>query len=158
MSSGLIPLASRKPAPIDRAVARFALKVRRSRIHRLGVFASEEIPRLKYVIEYSGRRIRMRDKDRELSMPGRPKRILSMRLNRCWIVDALVGGSGAEYINHSCDPNLFARKTRKRIFLVSRRRIGRGEELTLDYRVLPRMPRYPCRCGAAKCRGFMNQA
>jgi len=153
-----MPLSSRKPASIDRAFARFALKIRRSRIHRLGVFASEEIPRLKYVMEYCGRHIHVRDEEREMSKPGRPQRILTVRLNRCWIVDAFVGGSGAEYINHSCEPNLFARKTRKRIFLVSRRRIGKGEELTLDYRILPRMPRFSCRCGSAKCRGFMNRA
>ncbi len=121
------------------------------------MFAAGVIPPRKYVIEYGGRRIHIRDEERELLKPGRPNRILTARLNRCWIIDAFVGGSGAEYINHSCDPNLFVRKTREHIFLVSRRRIAKGEELTVDYKLRPKKPRYACRCGTAKCRGFMNR-
>lgn len=152
-----MPQASPNSTPSDRPIARFVLKICRSHIHGLGVFASEAIPRLNYVMEYTGRHIHVRDEKRELRKPGRPNRILTVLLNRCWIIDAFVGGSGAEYINHSCEPNLFSRNTGKRIFLVSRRRIAKGEELTLDYRILPRKPRYPCRCGTANCRGFMNQ-
>jgi uncharacterized protein len=120
------------------------------------VFAAEAIPALRYVMEYTGRRIHVRDEKRELRKPGRPKRIVTVRLNRHWILDALHGGSGAEYINHSCEPNLFSRNTGERIFLVSRRRITKGEELTIDYRLVPKTPRQACRCGAPRCRGFMN--
>ena len=150
---------SRKPRnsrPIDSLLARFRLRIRRSRIHRLGVFAGELIPPRKYVIEYGGRLIRSRDAAREVRKPGRPNRILMARLNRAWIIDAIAGGSGAEYINHSCEPNLFIRKTRGHFFLVSRRRIGRGEELTMDYKLRPKKPRCACHCGSRKCRGFMN--
>lgn len=107
-------------------------------------------------MEYTGRRIHVRDEKKELQKAGAPKRILTVRLNRQWILDASQEGSGAEYINHSCEPNLFSRNTGKRIFLVSRRRIAKGEELTLDYCILPKVPRKPCRCGAPRCRGFMN--
>src|SRR5579864_2186313 len=36
---------------------RFRIQIKRSRIHRYGVFALEEIPRRKFVIEYAGERI-----------------------------------------------------------------------------------------------------
>jgi SET domain-containing protein len=78
------------------------------------------------------------------------------RLGRGWIIDAIRGGSGAEYVNHSCAPNLWARKTEWHIFLMSRRRIEKGEELTLDYRVRPKRPKFACHCGSVTCRGFMN--
>ena len=124
---------SRYPRLITSPLARFRLQVRHSSIHRFGVFAETGIPARKYVIEYGGRLIRARDVNREVRKPGRPKRILMARLNRNWTIDAISGGSGAEYVNHSCRPNLYMRKTAEHIFLISRRRIRKGEELTLDY-------------------------
>lgn len=146
----------RRRVSIRHPAARFHLKIGPSRIHRLGVFAAEAIPGLRYVMEYTGRRIHVRDEKKELAKAGRPKRIVTVRLNREWILDALYGGSGAEYINHSCEPNLFSRNTGKRIFLVARRPIVKGEELTIDYRMVPKTPRLSCRCGARRCRGYMN--
>jgi len=159
LRSRLSPSMSRLspyPRPITSPLARFRLHIRHSPIHRLGVFADARIPARKYVIEYGGRLIRARNVYRELRKPGRPKRILMARLNRNWTIDAISGGSGAEYVNHSCHPNLYMRKTARHIYLISRRRIRRGEELTLDYKLRPRWPRLKCRCGEAKCRGFMN--
>lgn len=147
---------SRKSRPVDSPLARFQLRIRSSRIHRLGVFATEAIPPRKCVIEYGGRLIRARDAVRELRKPGRPKRILMVRLKRGWIIDAIARGTGAEYINHSCDPNLFLRRTPGHVCLLSRRRIEKGEELTMDYKLRPKKPPLACRCESARCRGFMN--
>lgn len=73
-------------------------------------------------------------------------------------VDGAIGGSGAEYINHCCEPNLVARVRKGRVMFVSLRRIEAGEELLLDYRVMGDVPLMPCRCGAPACRGYMNLA
>jgi len=151
-----MPRTSRHSRDIDARIARFRLRIRDSRIHRFGVFAADVIPARRCVIEYTGRLLRMPDAERELCKPGRPRRALMARLGRGWIIDAIRGGSGAEYVNHSCDPNLFVRKTRWHIFLMSRRRIEQGEELTMDYKLRPRRPRFACTCGSEKCRGFMN--
>lgn len=43
----------------------------------------------------------------------------------------IVGGSGAEFINHSCDPNFKWRRIRRRLFYYGRRKIKVGEELTV---------------------------
>ena len=71
-------------------------------------------------------------------------------------VDGSVGGSGAEYINHSCDPNLRASIVKGHILYISRRSIAAGEELTVDYHFSRKIEDVPCRCGAEKCRGTIN--
>ena len=55
-----------------------------------------------------------------------------------------VGGSGAEYINHSCDPNLKTRKIGQHIFYFSKRPIAAGEELSVDYKFSRSAERVPC--------------
>ena len=68
----------------------------------------------------------------------------------------LVGGSGAEFINHSCSPNCFAQIVKGHILYMSKRDIEKGEELTVDYRFDNDSEVVPCSCGAKKCRGTIN--
>jgi SET domain-containing protein len=78
------------------------------------------------------------------------------RLNSRYILDGIVGGSGAEFVNHSCEPNLLTRRSRDRLFFVSRRNIRAGEELTIDYCYPIKLRRVPCHCGAKRCRGTLR--
>lgn len=138
---------------IDEGASRFRLEYRPSSIHRWGVFAGEAIPARRCVIEYTGERIGIAEARR---------RSLRAHLYLFWVaadlaVDGAVGGSGAEYINHGCDPNLVARVFRKRIFLVSRRPIVAGEELLFDYQITGDAPLMPCNCGSTRCRGYLNR-
>lgn len=56
----------------------------------------------------------------------------------------------ADYINHSCEPNL---GLRGEVVVVARREIEPGEELTYDYGTTDALgPPMPCRCGAPTCR------
>jgi len=137
---------------VDPQIARFRLAVRPSRIHRWGLYAEEDIPAGRKVIEYTGERISRRESKRR---SGR-KLHYFFRLDKYWKVDGAVGGSGAQYINHSCDPNVVARHIEGRIFYFSKRRIQPGEELLLDYRFSKYAPKVPCHCGAANCRGTIN--
>lgn len=68
-----------------------------------------------------------------------------------------LAAAGQEFINHSCEPNLYARVRAGRIWFISLRRIEAGEELLLDYQLTDRDPIYPCCCGSPSCRGYMNQ-
>jgi SET domain-containing protein len=77
-------------------------------------------------------------------------------LNKYWCIDGAVGGSGAELINHSCTPNLYAWICRERILYMSVREIQPGEELTIDYHFAKDVERVACRCGSADCRGTIN--
>jgi SET domain-containing protein len=141
-----------QPRVVDRAHAPFTLTVRRSRIHRLGLFAEEPIPAGRKVIEYTGERIDFEEARRRWS----PRLNYLFGIEDDMFIDGSAGGSGAEYINHSCEPNVRARYARGHLLYVSLRRIARGEELTVDYKYRGGGKQtYPCRCGASSCRGTM---
>jgi uncharacterized protein len=142
----------RKPK-FDPRASRFALRIRRSRIHRFGVFAMEAIPKRSRVVEYTGERISRREISRRLE--GEFTYIFL--LDSYWGIDGAVNGSGAEIINHSCEPNLEAHIIKGRIFYVSLRQIKPGEELTVDYSFDPAQDPQECRCGAKNCRGDMRR-
>jgi len=138
---------------IDADMACFGMRLKRSKIHRWGVFATEPIPARRKVIEYTGERInRMETKRRA----GEREHTYFFTLDPYWTIDGAVGGSGAEYINHSCDPNLVSRILKGHILYVSLRDIRAGEELTIDYRFDKKVERVNCLCGSPKCRGTIN--
>jgi SET domain-containing protein len=139
---------------IDSRHARYAMEVRPSLIHRWGVFALEAIPARRKVIEYTGERINRRETKRR----SERAHVYLFELDSYWCLDGAAGGSGAELINHSCDPNLVSTIMKGHILYMSRRAIESGEELTVDYRFARDMDRTPCQCGAAKCRGTINLA
>jgi SET domain-containing protein len=137
---------------IDPAFACFRLVARRSRIHCWGVFAAEPIPAQRKVIEYTGERISRR----EIKRRGEGPLIYLFEIDSYWCVDGAVGGSGAELINHSCDPNLYSTVLKGHVIYMSRRAIRTGEELTVDYRFAKHMERHACGCGSSACRGTIN--
>ncbi len=139
---------------IDPRYACFHLRIARSRIHRWGVYAAEPIPPRRKVIEYTGERISRRETKRRGSL----RLTYLFTLDDYWTIDGSVGGSGAELINHSCDPNLYACIMRGHILYFSKRAIRRGEELTVDYRFSANIPKVRCCCGAEGCRGTINLA
>lgn len=137
---------------VDPRRACFRLRVAPSKIHGWGVFADEWIPPRRKVIEYTGERVSRREAKRRSQRP----RVCLFELDAYWCLDGAVGGSGAELINHSCDPNLYAVSMKGHILYMSRRRIAPGEELTVDYRLAHDARRIPCCCGSANCRGMLN--
>lgn len=141
-----------QPPYIDPRHCCFRLSVRPSGIHRWGVFAEEAIPERKKVIEYTGEKISRK----ETKKRGSANLIYLFTLNAYWTVDGSVGGSGAEYVNHSCDPNLRSWIVKDHILYMSKRPIRLGEELTIDYRFDWNVDRVPCLCGTHKCRGTIN--
>ena len=138
---------------IDPRHSVFSLRAAPSPVHRWGVFAVEPIPAGRKVIEYTGEWVRQiewrRYADREI--------LYLFEYDDEWMVDGATGGSGAEYINHNCDPNLAVRKLKRHLLFFSRRAIAAGEELSLDYRLAPDAQRIPCRCGSPRCRGTLNR-
>ncbi len=137
---------------IDPKYAGYRLAIRKSKIHRFGVYAEERIPANRKVIEYTGERLNRR----ETKKRGEGEYTYLFTLNKYWTLDGAFGGSGAEIINHSCDPNLRSMNFKGHILYMSRRAIRRGEELTVDYRFDQDIEQVPCRCGAMTCRGVIN--
>lgn len=138
---------------IDPKHACFGMKLAASKIHRWGVYATEFIPGGRKVIEYTGEKISRRETKRRSEATDL---IYLFTLDNYWTLDGSVGGSGAEYINHSCEPNLAARIIRGHILYMSRRNIFPGEELTVDYHFDKKVERVACHCGAPNCRGTIN--
>jgi SET domain-containing protein len=137
---------------IDERYACFRLEIRASRIHRFGVYAREPIPAHRKVIEYTGERISRRETKRR----GNGRFTYLFAVDNYWTLDGAVGGSGAEIINHSCEPNLRASIRNGHVLYLSRREIRPGEELTVDYRFAGDVERVRCACGARSCRGEIN--
>jgi SET domain-containing protein len=129
------------------------LEIRRSKIHRFGVYALEAIPANRKVIEYTGERCnRMETKRR-----GDGEYTYLYTLDKYWTLDGAVGGSGAEIINHSCEPNLVGRVMKGHILYMSQRVIKAGEELTVDYNFEKDTGNNKCGCGTKSCRGTLQK-
>ena len=141
-----------RTASIDPRHACFRLEIRRSSIHHRGVFALEPIPAGRKVIEYTGERISRRETKRR----GAGRVTYLFTLDDYWTIDGAVGGSGAQIINHSCNPNLYTKIFKGHILYMSKRDIRPGEELTVDYHFSDKIDEVPCRCGSAQCRGTIN--
>lgn len=92
----------------------------------LGLFATRAFAKGETVIEYVGRRVRASD------APTGTNRYL-FSVNSRWDIDGSPRWNVARYANHSCRPTCEAVDRRGRIFIVARRGIRPGEELTYDY-------------------------
>ena len=137
---------------IDESKAWFRLEVRPSKIHRWGVFALEPIPARRRVIEYTGEKI---DNEEHERRSDDASLLYFFTLSDKWVVDPSVGGSGAEFINHSCDGNMDSFTYGGHIYLSSNRRIEAGEELSYNYNIQGDYDA-ECHCGAPNCRGRLQ--
>lgn len=115
------------------------------------------------IIEYLGEVISWVDAQaRHPHNPLDPNHTFFFHIDDKRVIDAAVGGNASRWINHSCDGNCEAVEQDGRIFIKARRDIAAGEELHYDYglvideRYSPQLKaQYPCRCGAASCRGTL---
>ena len=149
----VIAFRAKKPR-IDSNHAQFKISIRKGGIHRYGIFAGEDMPKNRKVIEYTGERINRRETRKRSEEQG--SMIYLFTLDNYWTLDGAVGGSGAEYINHCCDPNIRVLVTKSHILYMTKRAIRKGEELTVDYHFSKDIERIPCHCGSPKCRGTIN--
>jgi uncharacterized protein len=132
----------------------FKLLIRRSKIHRYGVFAGQRIPRNRKVIEYTGKRLNRK----EAKYRGDGDYTYLFAVDDYWTLDGAIGGSGAEIINHSCDPNLVSRIVKGHVLYMSLREIKPGEELTVNHNFGKDVRTWPCTCGSASCGGALGKA
>jgi SET domain-containing protein len=138
------------------------IKMRDSRIHGRGVFATRAIPEGTRLCEYKGERITWREADRRYpDDPDGPSHTFLFSLGKV-VIDANRQGNVARWINHSCIPNCEAVEDEGRIYIEAIRDIGRGEELGYEYNITfderhtkALKQRYACRCGAKTCKGTL---
>ncbi|KAH8241705.1 hypothetical protein KR032_001365 [Drosophila birchii] len=138
------------------------LKFAKSAIHDWGLFAMEPIAADEMVIEYVGQMIRpvvadLREAKYEAIGIGSS---YLFRIDMETIIDATKCGNLARFINHSCNPNCYAKvitiESEKKIVIYSKQPIGINEEITYDYKFPLEEEKIPCLCGAQGCRGTLN--
>lgn len=92
----------------------------------LGLFAVTSIKKGTTIIEYIGERISTSEGDL------RDNRYM-FNVNTRWDIDGSPRYNTARYANHSCRPNCEALNRRGRVFIVAKRNIKVGEEITYHY-------------------------
>lgn len=134
----------------------------RSGIHRSGLFARTEIPLGTPIIQYLGHRVtkaaarRIEAQRVARQAAGGDGCVYVFELDERHDLDGDVTWNPARHINHSCEPNADPREQNGEIWIVARRDIPAGEEVTFDYGFgWKDWPHHPCRCGTPSCAGFI---
>jgi uncharacterized protein len=141
------------------------IRITASAIHGRGVYAAKLIPSGTRIVEYTGEIItkaeaaRREAKRLERLRRGGDGSVYIFDLNKRYDLDGRTSRNPARLINHSCSPNCEARTFRGHIWILSKRDIAEGEELTFDYGFpLREWALHPCRCGAVTCPGYIVNA
>ena len=103
----------------------YDLRVKRS-FAGLGMFAGEQISKGACIIEYVGRKV-----SKEEEHTSRSKYLFEVHSKKT--IDGPPRINRAGYINHSCRPNCELEIRKSRVFIMARRNIKEGEELSYDY-------------------------
>lgn len=126
--------------------------IRPSPIHGLGGFARINIPTGTRVLEYIGEKISKQESLRRCQANNE----FIFSLDERFDLDGNIAENPARFLNHSCTPNCDADLEDDRIWIVAKRDIRAGEELTFNYRFdLIDYRDQPCRCGSSDCVGFI---
>ena len=139
-------------------------KIKKSKIHASGVFATENIQKGKKIIEYIGEKIIRAEGD--LRSERRIKRHLNSKetgsvyifeLNKRYDIDGSPRYNKAKYINHSCNPNCEVFGTGLKVWVYAIKDIKKSEELTYDYGFGfdEDYKDFPCRCRSKNCVGYI---
>lgn len=94
-----------------------------------GLFADEDIKKGTRIIQYIGRKIDNKEAEEKANR-------YIFEVNSKWSLDGSPTYNIARYANHSCDPNGITASypgARHKIYIEARRKILKGEEITVDY-------------------------
>ena len=140
-------------------------KVRKSKIHGNGVFATKRIKKNTKIIEYIGEKIIKSEGDKRSAK--RIKKYLNseidgsvyiFELNKKYDIDGSPLYNKARYINHSCDPNCEVEIIDEKIWITAIKDIRKTDELSYDYGYefdSDDFRDHICKCGSKNCIGFI---
>ena len=139
--------------------------IRDAKCHGKGAFAKSFIPKGTRVIEYVGEKItsaegeeRIEECEKLGTKNGDHGAFYIFELNKRHDLDGNVGWNVAKFLNHSCQPNCESDTVRGRIWILAKKDIKEGDELTYDYGFgfdSEETLSVPCKCGAEKCVGYI---
>jgi hypothetical protein len=127
------------------------VEVKASSIEGLGIFSARRFR--------AGDRITRMNVVREVTPEAPIREELGERADHCAYPDGktVLIAFPERHLNHSCDPNAYERFEGGASYLVARRGIAAGEEITIDYNVnIADGSAWPCHCGAGRCRGEVS--
>jgi hypothetical protein len=104
----------------------------------------------------AGDRIRRVNVLREVTAESPLRADLGERVDHCAYPDGKIVLLGVpdRHVNHSCNPNAYEFFDGDSSYIVARRDIRAGEEITVDYNInITNGTAWPCSCGSARCRG-----
>jgi SET domain-containing protein len=128
------------------------LRVAKSAIQGKGLFTDRALRGRAKLGEFSGELISVREARKRAQGA---KRIAIVELSSTKAIDGSKGDGPFQFINHSCDPNVFIRIAYGRVEFYARRNIRAGEELTCDYGDSHHDGRLACRCQSSNCKRFI---
>ncbi len=140
-------------------------RVKKSKVHGHGVFATENIKQNQRIIEYIGEKVTRSEGDRRSEkminkyLHSKTKgSVYIFELNQRYDIDGSPEYNKARYINHSCEPNCEVDIVRGKIWISSIKKINKGEELSYDYGYEFDKDDYKdhiCKCGSKNCIGYI---
>ncbi len=151
-------MADPRPAKVEFRVVRpdtSGVTVGLSKVHGRGLYAARDFRRGERIIEYGGIRVPKSEGTRRADAQWARGRVYVFEISNRFDLDGAPAWNIARLANQSCDPNCESDVVRGRIWVLARRRIRKGEEITYDYNLPLTDPPLVCHCGAAKCRGYV---
>jgi len=137
---------------------------KRSKIQGWGIFAATDIKKNTKIIQYVGEKITIKESWRreelrlQLKKRGGVGHVFTFQLNKRYEIDGNVPYNHARHINHSCEPNAEALQEGNEIWIVAKKNIMKGEEITYDYGFpFATWRDHPCLCGTSSCVGYIVQ-
>tara|TARA_B100000989_G_C19418684_1_gene417642 strand:- start:276 stop:764 length:489 start_codon:yes stop_codon:yes gene_type:complete len=140
-------------------------KLKKSKVHGKGIFATTYIKKNSRIIEYIGEKISKKEGDRRSEL--RLSKYLNSRiygsvyifeLNSKFDIDGSPLYNKARYINHSCNPNCEVEINNGKIWISSIKTIKKDDELSYDYGFefdKEDYKDYKCKCKSKKCIGYI---
>lgn len=113
---------------------------KKSKIHGKGVFTKKDLQKGKkfYIVPTN-------------KISNKPKRGFAFIGGDKWVNDKKV----LNFVNHSCNPNTNLIVSKKNPYLISKKKIKKGEEITCDYNKTEKGgEKIKCNCKSKNCRGY----
>ncbi len=131
-------------------------KIKKSKIDKKGLYASQNIEKGTKIIEYKGKIISVKKSEVDPKFDNR-KAIYLFNINNRYDLDGDFKFNIARLINHSCNPNCEVFGEGLKIWVYAMKDIKKGEELSYDYGFSfdENFREFPCNCQSKNCVGFI---
>ena len=131
-------------------------KIKKSKIDKKGLYASQNIEKGTKIIEYKGKIISVKKSEVDPKFDNR-KAIYLFNINNRYDLDGNFKFNTARLINHSCNPNCEVFGEGLKIWVYAMKDIKKGEELSYDYGFSydENFREFPCNCRSKNCVGFI---